>query len=124
MTKLSGHFLRAAVIYAVLGMVMGIHMASSHDHSQMPTHAHLMLLGWVSMALYGVIYRGFGDIEVSKLMVAHKWLAHLGLIGMVVALYSMFAGFPGIEPLAGISSIVVLVAMILFAVIVFKNTET
>ncbi len=124
MTKLSGHFLRAAVIYAVLGMVMGIHMASSHDHSQMPTHAHLTLLGWVSMALYGLFYRGLGDIAISKLMVAHKWLAHLGLIGLVVALYSMFAGFTGMEPLAGISSIVVLVAMILFAVIVFKNTET
>ncbi|WP_417464640.1 hypothetical protein [Kordiimonas sp.] len=123
MKALSAHFLRAAVIYAILGMALGIHMASSEDHSQMPTHAHLMLLGWVSMALYGVIYRGFDDIAAGKLMMAHKWLAHLGLIGLVVALYSMFSGVAGIEPLAGISSIIVLVSMILFAVIVFKNTE-
>ena len=123
MTTLSGHFLRAAVIYAVLGMAMGIHMASSHDHSQMPTHAHLILLGWVSMALYGLFYRGLGDVAVSKLMLAHKWLSHIGLIGMVVALYAMFSGVAAIEPLAGISSLVVLLAMILFGVIVFKNTE-
>lgn len=123
MTTLSGHFLRAAVIYAVLGMVMGIHMASSHDHSQMPTHAHLTLLGWVSMAIYGLFYRGLGDVAVSRLMLAHKWLAHIGLIGLVVALYAMFSGVTAIEPLAGISSFIVLVAMVLFTVIVFRHTK-
>jgi hypothetical protein len=124
MTSLSGHFMRAAALYALAGMALGIHMASSHDHSQMPTHAHLILLGWVSMALYGLFYRAFGVTEETKLMMAHKWLSHLGLIGMVVALFIMFSGNMALEPLAAISSIVLIVAMALFTVIVFRVTKS
>ncbi|WP_262690757.1 hypothetical protein [Kordiimonas aestuarii] len=123
MTALSGHFLRAATLYALIGMALGIHMASSHDHSQMPTHAHIMLLGWVSMGLYGLFYRGLAEGPVSKLMQVHRWLAHIGLIGLVVALYGMFAGYLMLEPLAAISSIVVFIAMVLFTVIVFQHTK-
>jgi hypothetical protein len=40
---------KAAVVFALAGMVMGIAMAASHDHSVFPAHAHLNLLGWVSL---------------------------------------------------------------------------
>jgi hypothetical protein len=50
-------FLRLAALYAVLGMSLGIWMGISGDHGQYPTHAHINLLGWVSFALYGLIYR-------------------------------------------------------------------
>ena len=48
---LAGRFIKSSIIYIVLGMALGIYMAASQDHSQMPTHAHLNLLGWVTMAL-------------------------------------------------------------------------
>jgi hypothetical protein len=41
-------FLAAAVL-ALAGMVWGIVMAISGDHSEMPAYAHLNLLGWVSL---------------------------------------------------------------------------
>jgi len=50
-------FLRIAVVYVLAGMALGIFMAMSDDHSQMPTHAHMNLMGWASMALYAVVYR-------------------------------------------------------------------
>jgi hypothetical protein len=37
---------QAAVVLAVAGMVWGLVMAISGDHSTMPAHAHLILLGW------------------------------------------------------------------------------
>ena len=121
--SLSGHFMRAATLYALAGMALGIHMAASHDHSQMPTHAHLILLGWVSMALYGLFYRAY-DVQVeTKLMTAQKWLAHIGLIGMVVALFGMFSGYMALEPVAAVSSLVALAAMVLFTLIVFQLTR-
>ena len=46
---------RAAVVLVVIGMLWGLQMAISGDHSAHPAHAHLNLLGWVSMALFGLI---------------------------------------------------------------------
>ena len=43
-------FLRIAVVYVLAGMALGIFMAMSDDHSQMPTHAHMNLMGWAPMA--------------------------------------------------------------------------
>ena len=59
-----------AVIYALLGMVMGETMAASGDHSLMPVHAHINLLGWVSLALFGIVYKVW-NIKTGKL--AWSW---------------------------------------------------
>src|SRR5258706_2425337 len=37
---------RAAVLMAIAGMLWGIVIWISHDHSTIPAHAHLNLLGW------------------------------------------------------------------------------
>lgn len=37
---------RAAVVFVVAGMIWGIVMGISQDHSTMAAHAHLNLLGW------------------------------------------------------------------------------
>ena len=48
---------KTATIMALAGIGMGIGMAASHDHSLMPVHAHLNLLGWVSLFLFGIYYK-------------------------------------------------------------------
>lgn len=53
-------FLRLAVIYLLIGVMLGIVMAASHDYSLTSVHARLNLLGWVSMGLFGLWYRGAG----------------------------------------------------------------
>jgi hypothetical protein len=42
---------------ALSGMGLGIAMGVGQDFSLAPVHAHLNLLGWVTMALYGLYYR-------------------------------------------------------------------
>ena len=54
MKRLASSCFVIATLAAVTGMAMGIVMAASHDHSLALAHAHLNLLGWVSMALYGL----------------------------------------------------------------------
>jgi hypothetical protein len=48
---------QAAVLFIVAGMIWGLEMAISNDHSAMPAHAHLNLLGWVSLFLFGIYYQ-------------------------------------------------------------------
>lgn len=50
-------FLTAALA-ALTGMSLGIYMGISQDFTFAPAHAHLNLLGWVTMALYGLYHRG------------------------------------------------------------------
>jgi hypothetical protein len=37
--------------------------AAAHDHSIMPAHAHLNLLGWVSLFLFGIFYKLIPDLN-------------------------------------------------------------
>ena len=57
---------RTAVVLALLGILMGIIMAATHDHSLMPAHAHLNLLGWVSLFLFGIYYRLYHRYEQTR----------------------------------------------------------
>src|SRR5688500_4672070 len=60
-----------ATFAALTGMGLGMHMGMSQDFALVPVHAHLNLLGWVTMALYGLYYRGsnspkwFASIQVG-----------------------------------------------------------
>lgn len=42
------------------GMAMGIVMGIGQDFTLAPAHAHLNLLGYVTMAIYGLYHRGIG----------------------------------------------------------------
>ena len=44
-----------AALAALGGMGLGIVMGISQDFTLAPAHAHLNLLGWVTMAIYGLI---------------------------------------------------------------------
>ncbi len=47
-----------AALCGIAGMCLGIWMGVSGDHSLAPTHAHLNLIGWVTMTLFGLYHRG------------------------------------------------------------------
>lgn len=49
-----------AALAALGGMTLGIIMGISQDFTLAPSHAHLNLLGWVTMAIYGLYHRGIG----------------------------------------------------------------
>jgi len=114
---------KIAVIYLVAGVALGLHMAKSGNHTMYPVHAHINLLGWVSMALFGVIYRQFPDMGNSVLAKAHFWLYNLALPVNMIMLYLYLGGDTGIEPVLGIASMVLGLAIALFAINVVKNAR-
>jgi len=56
MPRVSLWFFAVAPLYVLVGMSLGIFMGATMDFSLAPAHAHLNLLGWVTMALYGTFY--------------------------------------------------------------------
>ena len=59
MSNISNWFFRLAIAYLISGVTLGIIMGASGDHSLFPLHAHLNLLGWVTMMLFAFFYRTF-----------------------------------------------------------------
>ncbi len=98
-------------------MALGIHMAISEDHGQMPTHAHTMVAGWLMSAVFAFFYHLFPAVGQKMLAKIHFWLTAISGIGLMVGLYILLAGNPGIEPMLGISSIGFYAGMLLFAFI-------
>lgn len=122
MKNISNWFFRLAVVYLMVGVSLGIAMAASHDHSMFPVHAHLNLLGWVSMCLFALFYRAWPAAAESRLARFHFWLYVPAHFVQMIALAILFRGVPSIEPLLGIVSVVVALGMLCFAFIVWKYT--
>src|SRR5215470_16195958 len=104
--KASSLGFRAAVLLAAVGMAWGIAMAVSQDHSTMPAHAHLNLLGWVSLFLFGIFYHLHPAIDRSRLALTQIWIWIVGTTALSLAVALIYLGYPAADPIAGISAFV------------------
>jgi hypothetical protein len=118
----TNRYFRISVLYALVGMVWGIYMAITEDHSTYPAHAHLLLLGWVSMVIYGVIYRLCPKAAEGTLARIHFWIANAGLVVMIPGVALINSGYDLGEPPAAVGSLITFLAMALFAVTVWRGT--
>lgn len=108
-------WLRLAVVYFVIAVGMGMAMGISGDHSLSAVHAHLNLLGWVSMALIGLIYEKMPQIGSNILAVIQFWLYNLGLPVQMIALSCKLRGMEHADPALGGGVLMVALAVLLFA---------
>ena len=121
MENVAARWIYMAVIYFVAAVTLGIFMGASGDHSLLSVHAHINLLGWVSMALTGFIYQYFAGAGSSRLASVHFWLYNLSLPPMMLALAMLLKGNAGMEPAVGVLSMVVGLSVLLFAINLFVN---
>jgi cbb3-type cytochrome oxidase subunit 1 len=117
MQGVARNFFTLAIIYSLCGMALGIHMAISEDHGQMPTHAHTMVAGWLMSAVFAFFYHLFPAVAQKTLAVVHFWLTAISGIGLMIGLYILLSGNAAIEPMLGIASIGFYAGMLLFAFI-------
>ncbi len=114
MQGVARNFFTLAIVYAVCGMVLGLSMAMSHDHTQMPTHAHLMVLGWVMSAVFAFFYQLVPAAAASRLASLHFWLAAISGIVLTGGLFLLIGGNAAVEPVVAVASMVFFAALLLF----------
>ena len=61
-------------------------MSIAHDYHLSPVHVHINLLGWVSLAVAGIIYTLYPQVATTKLAKIHFWLHNLSLPFMMLGL--------------------------------------
>lgn len=115
-------FLKLAVIYGLSGMIMGSVMGMTSNFADRDVHAHIGLLGWVSMAIMGLSYRAFPALARSRLATAHFWLYNIGVPVMLTGLWCIIHERAALgDPLAGIGATNIMLGMLCFAINVWRN---
>ncbi|KPK11236.1 MAG: hypothetical protein AMJ68_06460 [Acidithiobacillales bacterium SG8_45] len=119
--NLSMRFLLTATLWGVIGMLLGIIMGARQDFSMAPVHAHVNLLGWVSLAIYGIVYRLYPVMTEGKLASWQFYLANLGLLIMAPSLAMVLKDSKSALPALILSEFMVFGALLLFLKILWKN---
>ncbi|RJQ55906.1 MAG: hypothetical protein C4526_02735 [Nitrospiraceae bacterium] len=127
MEKIVVWYLRMSIVYFVAGAVIGFIMILDPETSgrYVTAHAHLNLLGFMSMMIYGVGYHilpkfSGRNIYSPGIMHAQFWLANAGLIGMAAG-WTLQTGRA--ESLLIISALLSFAAVVLFAVNILKTIK-
>lgn len=120
MPRVADYFFKAAVLFFLFGIAMGLQMSISGEHNVIGAHAHTNLLGWVTSALFGAYYALNPAKAESRLATIHFWVYVASVAVMSPSLYALYLGNPGVEPLLAISSLTAFAAVVVFAVVVFR----
>lgn len=118
MKSLPFWFIALGTLFALAGMVLGLYMGMSEDHSFIDAHAHNNLIGYVTMIVYGVYYRLVPAAASRRLAVVHFWVALAGALTFGPSLAALVYGITWAIPIA---SLVVVAGMLIFAWTVWTN---
>lgn len=91
MRRIDIAFLLLATLCLLTGVTMGIVMGIAHDFQLAPVHAHLNLVGWASLALFGLIYKAYPVLARSPLATAHFAAASIGSTAFPFGIYLSIA---------------------------------
>jgi peptidoglycan/LPS O-acetylase OafA/YrhL len=111
--------LLAAAICVFGGMLWGIQMAVSGDHLLASAHAHLNLVGWVTLALFGIYYRLTPAACASRLAWVHAAVAIVGVTLMVPGIVLVIQG--GTPALASAGAVLGTLSMVLFLTTLLRH---
>ena len=124
MPRIADNFFKAAAVFLIIGILMGLQMSISGEHNVIGAHAHTNLLGWVTMAIFGGYYALNPGKAESRIAAFHFW-SYLGaVIVMSPSLYLLYLRYAVFEVPLAIASIVALLSVAAFALVVFAREES
>jgi peptidoglycan/LPS O-acetylase OafA/YrhL len=112
-----------SAVILLAGMLAGIVMGIKQDFTLAPAHAHLNLVGGVLLFLFGLYYRLVPAAGKSTLAKVQGWLHIVGAIALPLGVAIVVLKGEALIALPIIGSLIVVAAMALFAVIVFRTAQ-
>lgn len=124
--NVSRNFILIGAVYLTLGIVLGSYMGASGNHGPSVAHAHINLLGFTLMTIFGLTYRVFPEMGQTGLAKVHFWLHLVGSIVLLVMLFLLTTEViteAAMMPLAPISELLVLLGVLVYLWNVFKHVK-
>jgi hypothetical protein len=123
MPRVSAAFFAVAAVLLLCGMALGQYMGAKEDFVLAPVHAHINLLGWVTMALYGTFYALTRGTMSDRLAWLNFVLSTIGAVGMIPTLTMLLvsgdSAFWG--PLTGVAGGIAILGLLVFMISVFRE---
>jgi len=115
--------MRVAVVILLLGMIWGIEMGIRQNFGMAPAHAHLNLVGGVLLFVFGLYYKFVPAAGSSALAKWQGWLHIAGAVLFPLGVAIVIGKGEAFIILPIVGSLIVLVAVALFAVIVMRTSR-
>jgi hypothetical protein len=112
-----------SVVILLFGMLAGIDMGIRQDFVLAPAHAHLNLVGGVLLFLFGLYYRLIPAAGASTLAKVQGWLHIVGAVLFPAGVAIVLVKGPTFIAAPIVGSLIVVTAMALFTVIVFRTAK-
>lgn len=116
-------FQLVAIAYGLAGMAWGLKMGISGDHAMMPAHAHLNLLGWVSLSVMAAYYRHAGTRARAGLLWSNFLASSLGALIFAVALALRLSGVEQAEAGIAVGALLSMLGLLLFGLAVLRTAD-
>ncbi len=124
--NVSRSFLIIGSIYLPVGILIGLFMSGSGDHALTPAHAHINLLGFTLMTLFGLTYHVFPAMGASRLAQVHFWLHQVFVLVLMIMLVMLQLGKiveAQMFPVAPIAIVGVLIGVLCFLANLISNAR-
>jgi hypothetical protein len=123
MPRVSITFFATGALFVLIGMGWGMYMGAANDVLMAPAHAHLNLLGWVTMALYGTFYALTKETMSERLAWINWTVSALGVVVLIPSL-ALFLGHgndPAYIPVMVVGEILTVLGLLIFGVSVVRE---
>jgi cbb3-type cytochrome oxidase subunit 1 len=122
--NISRTYLLTGSLYLLVGIILGMYMGGKQDFTLAPVHAHINLLGFTLMTLFGVAYRVMPQLAGNMLAKVHFWLHQVGAFVLLIGLFLLMSGSMAPETagkILPVSEIIVFFGMLAWAINVFRS---
>lgn len=123
----SKRLLRLSAIFAFIGAFLGSHMAGAGDYAFRPIHAHLLVVGWLTLFAWAIFYKVFTP-KIGLLAKLHVNTAIIGSIGLTGGM-ALFIFKPAFLPsvvntvLYIVGGCILLLSFLFFLLLTFAKEE-
>lgn len=121
--SLSIRFLLIGAIYGLVAMSLGMVMGAQESFTLAPVHAHLNLLGWVALTIYGIVYKIYPAMGKSRLASIQFYVSNAGVLLLIPALAAFLLGHREVLPVLIAGELLTFASLILFAVNIWMHRK-
>lgn len=111
MVEIDRGYLLVALVLAVAGMLLGFYMGIAADNKLQTVHVAMVLPGFVTLAIYGFIYRLWPELKRAPLAAVQFWTGTIGAVAIVIGSY--FFVTAGSVPIVAVGSLLAIIAVAL-----------
>lgn len=124
MPRVSAAFFTLGALLLLAGMILGEWMGSHQDFTLAPLHAHINLLGWVTLALYGTFYALTEETYSPRLAWINFVLSGAGVLAMIPVLHLLLTtpdGGKKYGAMAGAAGGIAMLGLLVFLISVLRE---